>query len=122
MKVSRIEALALARRLAEPDLAPSVPGILRRAKREIEARRLDRDPDATYDCPLLSEEGRCLVHGPAQPSGCLTFVPVPDGGCDHDLGLFHRHHGAVEKAEKRALGKRYPPLSIPEALVKVLRR
>ncbi len=120
MRVSRLEALALARRLSEPDLAPRVPEILRRAREEIRLRGLCADSDATYDCPLLSGEGRCLVHGPAQPSGCLTFRPVPDGGCDHDLRLFHRHYGKVERLDRRVFGRRSRPLPIPLALVNVL--
>jgi len=121
MRVSRIEALALARRLREPDLAPQVPAILARARAEVERRGLTEAADATYDCPLLDHEDRCMVHGPAQPAGCMTFKPVSDGGCDHDLPLFHRHNANVEAAERKALGKRYTPLPIPLALVKVLR-
>ncbi|MHC4469650.1 MAG: hypothetical protein ACYS99_01680, partial [Planctomycetota bacterium] len=64
MKVSRIEALALARRLGEPDLAERIPQILDRARAEVERRGLERNEDATYDCPLLDAEDRCLVHGP----------------------------------------------------------
>jgi Fe-S-cluster containining protein len=121
MRVSRIEALALARRLGEPDLAPEIPAILERARAEVEKRGLSEESDTTYDCPLLDDENRCMVHGPAQPAGCMTFKPVDDGGCDHDLPLFHRHYKLVEAAERKALGKRYPALPIPLALLKVLR-
>jgi Fe-S-cluster containining protein len=122
MKITRIEAEALRRRLAKPDLAPLLPEILRRAEEEVRTRGLATDPDATYDCPLLSPEGRCLVHGPAQPAGCLTFRPVSDGGCDHDLPLFHRREPEIAKAERAAWGRLAPVLSIPEAIVRLFRR
>jgi Fe-S-cluster containining protein len=122
MKITRIEAEALRRRLVGPDLAPLVPEILRRAEAEVARRGLKDGPSATYDCPLLSPTGRCLVHGPAQPAGCLTFRPVPDGGCDHDLPLFHRKEPEIARAERAAWGRLAPVLSIPEALLRLFRR
>ena len=122
MRVSRIEALALARRLGEADLAPRIQEIHARARAEVDRRGLDPDQDITYDCPLLGEDDRCLVHGPAQPAGCLTFKPIDGERCDHDLRLFHRHYPKIEAAEKRAIGKLFPALPIPLALLKVLRR
>jgi hypothetical protein len=122
MLVTRIEARAIADRLAEPDLAPRISEIVRRAREETARRGLDRDPAAKYDCPLLDEGGRCLVHGPAQPVGCLTFRPVADGGCDHDLPLFRKHIGKVRKADRAAFGKGSDPLPIPVAILKALDR
>jgi Fe-S-cluster containining protein len=120
MLVTGIEAAALARRLSEPDLAPLVPGILERARAEVERRALDREPGAKYDCPLLSGEGRCLVHGPAQPAGCLTYRPVPDGGCDHDLPVWHRHSPRIDRIERRVFGRGTEPRPIPVALLDVM--
>jgi len=120
MLVSRIEARALARRLREPDLAPLVPGIAARARREVEVRGLARDRFAKYDCPLLTAEGRCLVHGPAQPAGCLTFRPVRDGGCDHDVGLFEEHESRIDRLEEEAFGDVADPRPIPVALLDAL--
>lgn len=121
MLVSRIEAAALARRLSEPDLATLLPEILEKARREVELRGLEDDDEATYDCPLLSPEGRCMVHGPAQPAGCLTFRPVSDGGCDHDFDLFHRENKKILAAEKKAFRKVGDPLPIPVALLRACR-
>jgi len=120
MRIYRIEAAALARRLREPDLAPRIPEILEKARAEIECRGLSDDPEATYDCPLLSEEGGCLVHGAAQPAGCLTFSPVEDGGCDHDLKLFYKKSPKIEAADRRAFGRVAEPIAIPLALLEVL--
>ena len=120
MRVSRLEAEVIARRLAEPDLAPLVPQILERARGEVRKRGLRPDRDTTYDCPLLSPEGRCLVHGPSQPAGCLTFRPVEDGGCDHDLPLFRKHENRILNANRTAWGRDEDPLPIPIALLKTL--
>lgn len=122
MLVSRIEAHGIADRLREPDLADRIPGILRKARREVERRGLDEDDSAKFDCPLLDEAGRCLVHGPAQPVGCLTFQPVSDGGCDHDLDAFDRALPRIEAAERKAFGRVADPEPIPVALVQVLGR
>jgi Fe-S-cluster containining protein len=121
MKVHRIEAEALRRRLLEPDLAPLRPEILAKARREIEERGLTDDPDASYTCPLLSDDGQCLVHGPAQPAGCLSFSPVSDGGCDHDFEFFERQEEEIYAAGKLAYGKEQRPVSIPVALTRVLK-
>jgi hypothetical protein len=120
MLVSRIEAVAIARRLLEPDLSGRIDEIRERARREVEVRGLLEDPDANYDCPLLGEDGRCLVHGTAQPAGCLTFVPVADGGCDHDLGKFAKALPRIEEAERRAYGDVSEPRPIPVAILEAL--
>jgi hypothetical protein len=120
MLVSRIEAAAMARRLREPDLVDRVEEIRDRARREIDRRGLVVDPFAKFDCPLLSEAGRCLVHGPAQPAGCLTFMPVADGGCDHDLEGFDRAQPRIEAAERKAFGSVEDPRPIPVALLRAL--
>ncbi len=118
MKVTRLEAEALARRLEQADLVPLLPEILARSRAEVAKRRLAEDPDATYDCPLLTADGRCLVHGPAQPAGCLSFRPVADGGCDHDRDLFARQEPAMARADRIAFGRVHPVESIPEALLR----
>jgi Fe-S-cluster containining protein len=120
MLVSRIEAVAIARRLREPDLIDRVEEIRDRARREIDRRGLIGDPYAEFDCPLLDGEGRCLVHGPAQPAGCLTFMPVDDGGCDHDLEGFDRALPRIEAAERRAFGDVEEPRPIPIAILAAL--
>lgn len=120
MLVTRIEVEALARRLREPDLAPALPEILERARAEVRRRGLEKDPTAKYDCPLLDEAGRCLVHGEAQPGGCLTFRPVRDGGCDHDLPLWQKQEKLLHAAEKQAFGRRPHPVPIPVALLRAL--
>jgi len=120
MLVSRIEAVAMARRLREPDLIDRIEEIRDRARREVDRRGLIEDPDANFDCPLLDGEGRCLVHGPAQPAGCLTFMPVGDGGCDHDLDGFERAQPRIEAAEKEAFGSVEEPRPIPVAILRAL--
>jgi hypothetical protein len=122
MLVSRIEAHAIAERLREEDLADRIPAILRKARREVDRRGLRDDETANFDCPLLDEEGRCLVHGPAQPAGCLTFQPVSDGGCDHDLDAFDGALPRIEAAERKAFGRVADPEPIPVAILRVLGR
>ena len=122
MRVHRIEAEALLRRLQEDDLRPLIPGILEKAKSEVRERGLLEDEDANYNCPLLSDEGRCLVHGPAQPAGCLSFSPVGDGGCDHDFAFFRKKVKGIRAAEKKAYGRESEPLSIPVALLRITSR
>ncbi len=121
MRVHRIEAEALRRRLLEDDLRPLIPGILEKAKSEIREQGLSEDENASYNCPLLSDEGRCLVHGPAQPAGCLTFSPVDDGGCDHDFAFFAKHVKKIRAAERKAYGRESEPLPIPVALLRMFR-
>ena len=122
MRVHRIEAEALKRRIEQEDLRAMIPTIVAKAKSEVRERGLEANSDATYTCPLLSDEGHCLVHGPAQPAGCLTFSPVDDGGCDHDLGFFGKHVKGISKAEKKAYGRESEPLPIPVALLRILRK
>ncbi|MEN8148978.1 MAG: hypothetical protein ABFS86_04095 [Planctomycetota bacterium] len=120
MLVSRIEAVAMARRLGEPDLAPRREEIRERARAEIEERGLADDPFVDYDCPLLEPDGKCLIHGPAQPAGCLTFQPVADGGCDHDLEAFDAVLPRIEAAEIEAFGDVDEVRPIPVALLRAL--
>ncbi len=121
MRVHRIEAEALRRRLQGDDLRSLIPAIIEKAKSEVRERGLLENEDANFNCPLLSDEGRCLVHGPAQPAGCLTFSPVADGGCDHDLAFFAKHVKGIRAAERKAYGRESEPLPIPVALLRVLR-
>jgi len=129
MLVGRIEAVAIARRLREPDLIERIEKIRDRARREVDRRGLIEDPFVNFDCPLLDGEGRCLVHGPAQPAGCLTsaqpagcltFMPVDDGGCDHDLDGFDRALPGIEAAEHKAFGIIEDPRPIPVAILRAL--
>lgn len=121
MLLHRIEAEALRRRLHEADLAPLIPLIREKAMEQMAEHDLLIDKRASYTCPLLSDDGRCLVHGPAQPMGCLTFRPVSDGGCDHDHEFFEENLPAVLAADRDGYGRESEPLSIPVALERVLR-
>lgn len=121
MLLHRIEAEALRRRIQEPDLAPLIPLFIEKAKTEIQDHDLLIDKGASYTCPLLSDEGGCLVHGTAQPAGCLTFRPVGDGGCDQDREFFEKNLPGILAADRDAYGRESEPLSIPVALERVLR-
>ena len=57
---------------------------------------------------------------PAQPAGCLTFRPVADGGCDHDLAGFDRALPRIEAAERMAFGRVEEPRPIPMAILRAL--
>ena len=121
MLLHRIEAEALRRRLNEADLAPLIPLIREKAMEQMGEHDLTHDKGASYTCPLLSDDGGCLVHGPAQPAGCLTFRPIDDGGCDHDLKFFEENLPEILSADRDAYGRESEPLSIPVALERVLR-
>ena len=110
----------MARRLREPDLAPRLEEIRSRARNEIDRRGLVEDPDADYDCPFNDPDGKCLIHGPAQPAGCLTFQPVADGGCEHDFDAFGEVLPAIEAAEREAYGSVEDMRPIPVALLRAL--
>jgi hypothetical protein len=93
MLVTPIEAAAAFERIVtDPDLRGRREELAwRLAETAARIRSLRVGPDeepATYDCPFLGEDNRCMVHGPGQPLGCITFIPVTEDGCDQEVEVF----------------------------------
>jgi hypothetical protein len=91
MLVTRLEAELIADALlADPELSSRLDELRRRIDEAI--RRVGRidltEPPPTFDCPFLEEDVGCLLHGKAQPLGCITFMPRESGDCEHHVDLF----------------------------------
>jgi len=71
MRISPLEARAIAEALRSEKLREHLPSVLERLRQELDGLA-DSSARQNFDCPLL-EGTRCLVHRVAKPIGCLAW-------------------------------------------------
>lgn len=71
MRISPLEARAIAEALRSEELREQLPGVLERLRREV-VLLADNSDRQNFECPLL-DGTRCLVHRQAKPIGCLAW-------------------------------------------------
>lgn len=123
MRASRLEAVALLRRLhRDPELRGRRFELLDRARRAIRRYGLIADEDQVqgYTCPFFEEAdgGRCLVHGIGQPLGCVAYRPVGPERCELPLAELADVMGEVGELNRSVFGSVGKALLIPVAVAK----
>lgn len=117
VRVTRLEAAAIGKRLAE--LPAEVRGrVRRRAEEQIERHRLDEtlDPTRTYACPLFEKGVGCLVHEAAKPLPCITHACYEREADLPPDELLDEREAQVAELNRKVYGRDEVPLPIPVAI------
>lgn len=118
VRVTRLEAGAIARRLTELPFELREK-VLLRAEEQIERHRLDETADdetRTYACPLFEKGVGCLVHDAAKPLPCIAhacYEREEDLPPDEPLADRERE---VAELNRKVYGRLAGPLPIPVAI------
>ena len=118
VRVTRLEAAAIARRVAElpPDLQQSVR---RRAEEQIERHRLDEtlaDPTRTYACPLFEKGTGCLVHEAAKPLPCIAHACYEREADLPPDELLDERETEIAELNRKVYGREEAAVPIPVAI------
>ena len=120
VRISRLEASAIRRRLDELD------GEVRRKvdariNESIKKYRLDEtgaSSNRTYSCPLFERSVGCLVHTKAKPLPCIAHACYESGEDLPPDELLAEAETAVASLNRRAYGKALPLQPIPVAIAR----
>lgn len=120
VRITRLEAAAIGRRLEELD-EPVRHEVYRRAEDAVEKYGLNATGDPslkTYACPLFEKGIGCLVHDSAKPVPCIAHACYES---DADLPpeeLLQEREFLVAELNRRVYGRESVPAAIPAAITR----
>ena len=118
VRISRLEAAAIIRRLGELGQEKR-DEVFERARNAIEKYELTESVDAcfkTYACPLFERGVGCLVHDSAKPIPCIAHACYENKEDLPPSELSEETEILIADLNRRVYGKRSLPVSIPVAI------
>lgn len=136
MKISPIEALDILEYLKETD-GFDLENLVKKLQATINEFRLNRNAGLrkTYTCPFYTGEKKgCTISKHSKPFGCLAFLPnkeniIEGKSCSSKINSlkdrdekFKTDEQLVNEAIKNELGLNWNKLSIPEAVLDLIKK